>query len=81
MAIANHYGYFKDEGLNVTIHWNQSGADIITVMAGGSAHLAAGSVFGQVLFTNQGLPIKTIAALAGLLQHEAAIDRGGRISL
>ena len=73
MAIANHYGYFKDEGLNVTIHWNQSGADIITVMAGGSAYLAAGSVFGQVLFTNQGLPIKTIAALADISETQGFV--------
>ena len=73
MAIANHYGYFKDEGLNVTIHWNQSGADIITMMAGGSAYLAAGSVFGQVLFTNQGLPIKTIAALADISETQGFV--------
>jgi ABC-type nitrate/sulfonate/bicarbonate transport system substrate-binding protein len=70
MAIANHYGYFKDEGLNVTIHWTQSGADIITVMAGGSAYLAAGSMFGQVLFVNQGIPVKTIAALADISETQ-----------
>ena len=73
MAIANHYGYFKDEGLNVTIHWNQSGADIITVMAGGSAPLAAGSMFGQVLFVNQGLPITTIAALADISEAQGFV--------
>lgn len=73
MAIANHYGYFKEEGLNVTIHWNQSGADIITVMAGGSAYLAAGSMFGQVLFVNQGLPIKTIAALADISEAQGFV--------
>jgi NitT/TauT family transport system substrate-binding protein len=73
MAIANHYDYFKDEGLNVTIHWTQSGADIITVMAGGSVYLAAGSVFGQVLFVNQGLPIKTIAALADIAETQGFV--------
>src|SRR5215469_380104 len=73
MAIANYYGYFKDEGLNVTIHWNQSGADIITVMAGGSAYLAAGSMFGQVLFVNLGLPIKTIAALADISEAQGFV--------
>lgn len=73
MAIANRYGYFKDEGLNVTIHWNQSGADIITVMAGGSAPLAAGSMFGQVLFVNQQLPIRTIAALADISETQGFV--------
>jgi ABC-type nitrate/sulfonate/bicarbonate transport system substrate-binding protein len=26
LAIAEHYGYFKDAGLDATIHWNQSAA-------------------------------------------------------
>jgi ABC-type nitrate/sulfonate/bicarbonate transport system substrate-binding protein len=73
MAIANYYGYFKDEGLNVTIHWTQSGADIITVMAGGSVYLGAGSVFGQVLFVNQGIPVKTIAALADIAETQGFV--------
>jgi NitT/TauT family transport system substrate-binding protein len=73
MAIANHYGYFKDEGLNVTIHWTQSGADVITVMAGGSVYLAAGSVFGQVLFVNQGISVKTIAALADIAETQGFV--------
>ena len=70
MAIANYYGYFKDEGLNVTIHWVQSGADIITVMAGGSVYLGAGSVFGQVMFSTKGLPVKTIAGLADIAETQ-----------
>jgi ABC-type nitrate/sulfonate/bicarbonate transport system substrate-binding protein len=73
MAIADHYGYFKDEGLNVSIHWVQSGADIITVMAGGSVYLGAGSVFGQVLFATKGMPIKTIAALADISETQGFV--------
>ena len=64
VAIANHYGYFKEEGLNVTVRWTQSGADIMTFMASGQQNLAAGSTLGQVLMGAQGLPVKTIAALA-----------------
>lgn len=64
VAIANHYGYFKDAGLDVTVHWTQSGADIITFMASGQQNLAAGSTFGQVVMAAQGMPVKTIAALA-----------------
>src|SRR4051794_4508634 len=60
VAIANHYGYFKDEGLNVTVRWTQSGADIMTFMASGQQNLAAGSTFGQVVMGAQGLPVKTI---------------------
>jgi ABC-type nitrate/sulfonate/bicarbonate transport system substrate-binding protein len=64
VAIANYYGYFKDEGLSVTVRWTQSGADIMTFMASGQQNLAAGSTLGQVLMGAQGLPVKTIAALA-----------------
>ncbi len=64
VAIANYYGYFKEEGLSVTVRWTQSGADIITFMASGQQNLAAGSTFGQVVMGAQGLPVKTIAALA-----------------
>lgn len=64
VAIANQYGYFKDQGLTVTVRWTESGADIITFMASGQQNLAAGSIFGQVVMGAQGMPVKTIAALA-----------------
>lgn len=64
VAIANHYGYFKDQGLTVTVRWTESGADIITFMASGQQNLAAGSIFGQVVMGAQNMPVKTIAALA-----------------
>jgi len=64
VAIANHYGYFKEAGLDVTVRWTQSGADIITFMAGGTQNVAAGSTFGQVVMGAQNMPVKTIAALA-----------------
>jgi NitT/TauT family transport system substrate-binding protein len=66
IAIANEYGYFKDEGLNATVHWNQSGADVITEMAGGSQYIGTHGVFGAVVFGGQDLPIKIITALADI---------------
>jgi hypothetical protein len=55
IAIANEFGYFKDEGLDATVHWNQSGADVITVMAGGSQYIGTGGVFAEVVFGGQDL--------------------------
>jgi NitT/TauT family transport system substrate-binding protein len=66
LAIAEHYGYFKDEGLTVTIHWNQSGADTLTVMAGGSQPIGVGGAFTQIVFSGQKLPIRAISALADI---------------
>jgi len=65
-AVADAYGYFKDEGLTVTVRWLQSGADVITLMAGGSQNVGAGGTFSQVVFGGQKLPIRTIAALADI---------------
>src|ERR1700738_428200 len=58
LAIAEHYGYFKDEGLTVTIHWNQSAADTLTVMAGGSQPIGVGGAFPPIVFRGQQLPIR-----------------------
>ncbi len=66
LAIAEHYGLFKQAGLNATIHWNQSAADTLTVMAGGSQYLGVGGAFTQIVFSGQKLPIRIIAALADI---------------
>src|SRR5882762_5212982 len=53
LAIAEHYGYFKDEGLTVKTNWNQSAADTLTVMAGGSQPFGVGGAFTQIVFSGQ----------------------------
>src|SRR5260370_16040108 len=58
VAIAEAFGYLKDEGLDATVHWNQSGADVITVMAAGSQYIGTGGVFAGVVFGAQELPIQ-----------------------
>jgi ABC-type nitrate/sulfonate/bicarbonate transport system substrate-binding protein len=73
VAIANEFGYFKDEGLDATVHWNQSGADVITVMAGGNQYIGTGGVFAEVVFGGQNLPIKIIAALADIAETQGFV--------
>lgn len=70
IAIADAYGYFKDEGLTVTVRWNQSAADILTLMAGGSQNIGTGGAFTQIVFAGQKLPIRTIAALANIAETQ-----------
>ena len=69
MAIASQYGYFKDAGLDVTIHWNQSAADTLTTMASG-INVGVGGIFTQVVFSGQNLPIRTISALADIAETQ-----------
>ena len=66
IAIADHFGYFKDEGLTVTVKWQQSGADIITLMASGQQGVAGGGSFAQIVLGGQKLPVRTIAPLADI---------------
>jgi NitT/TauT family transport system substrate-binding protein len=73
IAIAEEFGYFRDEGLDATVHWNQSGADVITVMAGGSQYIGTGGVFAEVVFGGQELPIKIVAALADIAETQGFV--------
>src|ERR1700730_1008288 len=66
IAIADQFGYFKDEGLTVTVKWQQSGADIITLMASGQQGVAGGGSFAQIVLGGQKLPVRTIAPLANI---------------
>src|SRR5262249_25827797 len=60
IAIASHYNYWKDEGLTVTVRWQQSGGDIITLMASGQQGVAGGGSFAQIVLGGQKLPVRTI---------------------
>ncbi len=64
-AIAQELGYFKDAGLDVTTHWNQSAADTLTAMASGIG-VGLGGIFTQVVFSSQSIPVRTFSALADI---------------
>lgn len=66
IAISDALGLFKEQGLDVTVHWTQSGADIITFLANGTQYLASGGEFPQLVLKSQGVPVKTIARLSEL---------------
>ena len=66
VAISDALELFKDEGLDVTVNWTQSGADVITIMAGGSQYLATAGAFNQLVLSSQNVPVKTISALADM---------------
>ncbi len=66
MAVADAKGLFKAEGLNVTLHWTQSGADMLTFLGSGSQYLGTGGSFNQVLMSAHNLPVKLIAGLADM---------------
>lgn len=76
LAVADAYGYFKDEGLEVNLHWNQSAADTLTTMASG-VPVGVGGIFTQVVFAGQKLPIKTITMLADISETQGFVISPG----
>ena len=66
LAIADSMGYLKDEGLNVTIHWVQSGGDVIQLLGSGTQYLSGGSTFVAVILAAQHVPVKIVASLADM---------------
>ena len=72
LAVADTYGYFKEEGLDVNLHWNQSAADTLTMMASG-VPVGVGGIFTQVVFGGQKLPIRTITSLADIAETQGFV--------
>lgn len=76
LAVADSYGYFKDEGLDVNLHWNQSAADTLTTMASGIP-VGVGGIFTQVVLSGQKLPVRTITALADIAETQGFVISPG----
>jgi len=66
VAIADAFGFFKEVGLTVNVRWQQSAADVITLMAGGNQNLGTGGTFTQIVLGGQKLPVHSICALADI---------------
>src|SRR6266699_200782 len=66
VAIADAFGFFKEVGLTVNVRWQQSAADVITLMAGGNQNLGTGGTFTQIVLGGQKLPVHSICSLADI---------------
>jgi ABC-type nitrate/sulfonate/bicarbonate transport system substrate-binding protein len=66
LAIADALGYFKDEGLQVTPKWVQSGDDVVQLLGSAAVPVGCASTFGATLLAAQKMPIRAIAGLADI---------------
>jgi ABC-type nitrate/sulfonate/bicarbonate transport system substrate-binding protein len=73
LAIADHYGLFKEQGLDVSVRWTQSGADTLTIMGGGAANIGVAGIFAQVVLSGQKLPVRTISSLADMAETQGFV--------
>lgn len=60
-AVADKLGYFKDEGLEVNIHWYVSGTDLPSMWGSGDIHLGTATATMIVPIVASGLSIFSIA--------------------
>lgn len=63
IAIASLNGYFKDEGLDVKVHWTQVGGDLQPLLAGGAVNVAGIGMQSTIALRARKVPLKVICAL------------------
>lgn len=65
LAIADAYGLFKNEGIDVTVKWQQASGDVLTIMGGGFP-IGIGNPLSQIVLSSHNVPVKIVAALADI---------------
>src|SRR5260370_35981123 len=66
LAIADALGYFKDEGLQVSPKWVQSGDDVVQLLGAGAVPMGCASTFGATLLAAQRIPIHAVQGVADM---------------
>jgi ABC-type nitrate/sulfonate/bicarbonate transport system substrate-binding protein len=77
IAIAVLKGYFKDEGLDVTVRWTDTSGDLLPLMAGETINVAGLSMGNIGSLMSRGVPVKAIAALCDYSGTQGLVLRPG----
>lgn len=73
--IADKKGYFKEEGLNVTNKFIQSGGDMSSLISGGSAQVSFESPYTDIALAANGVGVKIVAPMANIGNTQAVVAR------
>lgn len=71
--IADKKGYFKEEGLNVTNKFIQSGGDMSSLISGGSAQVSFESPYTDIALAANGVGVKIVAPMANIGNTQAVV--------
>ncbi len=74
--IADKLGYFKDEGLNITCQYLQSGTEISPLIAGGTAKVSCESIYTCIPLAANGVGVKIIAPVADAGDTQCVVASG-----
>jgi NitT/TauT family transport system substrate-binding protein len=66
LAIGDAMGFFKDEGLQVSPKWVQSGDDVVQLLGAGAVPMGCASTFGATLLAAQRIPIHAVQGVADM---------------
>jgi len=66
LALADALGYFKDEGLQVSPKWVQSGDDVVQLLGSGAVPIGCASTFGATLLAAQRIPIHAVQGVTDM---------------
>lgn len=71
--IADKKGYFKEEGLNISNKFIQSGGDMSSLISGGSAQVSFESPYTDIALAANGVGIKIVAPMANIGNTQAVV--------
>lgn len=77
IALAALKGFFKQEGLDVTVRWTDTSGDLLPLMAGGSINLAGLGLGNLASLMTRGVPAKAISALCDYSGTQGLVLRPG----
>lgn len=72
IAVAQQYGLFREEGIDITWRWMQSGGEALTVMGGGFP-IGIGTPFGQIALAAQNMNVKILTAMADIADTQGLV--------
>lgn len=71
--IADKKGYFKEEGLNISNKFIQSGGDMSSLISGGSAQVSFESPYTDIALAANGVGIKIVAPMVNIGNTQAVV--------
>lgn len=72
IAVAQQYGLFREEGIDITWRWMQSGGEVLTVMGGGFP-IGIGTPFGQIALASQNIDVTILTAMADIADTQGLV--------
>ena len=77
LGMAKHKGFFEEEGLDITVAYFGSGAEMTSAMAAGQMHVGSFGDFPTVAMIAADLPVKIVAVQAEISGTQQIVVREG----